>query len=217
VAWGGASPAVAAKLARGTAVAPLAPAQGDTANPASPGGPVNPAVSNAVLAVNGANARAVLTLINSSEIDAGRLGEQRLSTPVLRQFAGRIRREHEAQLARLEAIPGQAALSPAQRNAVGQMLAEQRATLTALQGGGPNFDTQWISGQAAAHEKALTDLRALGSAVPAGPLGSYVAQLTAGVQGHLQEATRLQSTPNRSYQAPRATQSPITGGSSRPR
>jgi len=209
VAWGGASPEVAAKLARGTAVAPVAPAIGDSASPTSPGGPVNPAVPNAVLAPTAANARAVLTLINSSEIEAGRIGEQRLSTPVLRQFAARIRREHEAQLERLEQIAGQPALTPAQRAAVGQALTEQRATLANLQGGGPNFDTQWITAQAASHEKALNDLRALGGAVGTGPLGAYVAQLTAGVQAHLQEATRLQSTPNRSYAPPRGNQQPL--------
>jgi hypothetical protein len=42
-------------------------------------------------------------------------------------------------------------------------------------------------------------------------LGSYVAQLTTGVQARLQQATNLQSSANRTYQAPRATQAPITG------
>ncbi len=206
VAWGGASPEIAAKLARGTALAPGAPSIADSARPASPGGPVNPAVPNAVLAPTAANARAVLTLINSSEIEAARLGEQRLSTPVLRQFAVRIRREHEAQVDRLEQIPGQPALSQAQRAAIGQALAEQRATYASLQGGGPNFDTQWITAQVASHEKALNDLRALAQATTAGPLGAYVGQLTRGVQQHLQEAQRLQSTPNQSYAPPRRGQ-----------
>ncbi len=215
VAWGGASPEVAAKLARGTALAPVPPSIADSARPASPGGPVNPAVPNAVLAPTAANARAVLTLINSSEIEAGRLGEQRLSTPALRQFATRIRREHEAQTARLEQIPGQAALTQPQRDAIGRALAEQRATLANLQGGGPNFDTQWITAQAASHEKALNDLRALSQGASAGPLGAYVAQLTAGVQQHLREAQRLQSTPNQSYAPPRGNQQPL-GRPSRP-
>ena len=211
VAWGGASPEVAAKLARGTAVAPLAPAIGDSASPTNTGGPVNPAVPNAVLAPTAPNARAVLTLINSTQIEAARLGEQRLSTPVLKRFAGEIRRAHEAQVARLDQISGQAALTAAQRDAINTALAEQRATFTNLQGGGANFDTQWISAQTAAHEKAVNDLRALGRTVAAGPLGSYVAQLTTGVQAHLQQATNLQSSANRTYQAPRATQAPITG------
>jgi putative membrane protein len=204
VAWGGASPEVAAKLARGTAVAPVAPGIGDSARPATPGGPVNPAVPNAVLAPTAANARAVLTLINSSEIEAGRLAEQRASTPALRQFATTIRREHEAQLARLEQIPGQPALTQAQRDAVGRALAEQRSTLVNLQGGNPNFDTQWISAQAANHEKSLNDLRALARTVQAGPLAAYVAQLTASVQAHLDQATQLQSRPGSSGPAPRS-------------
>jgi predicted outer membrane protein len=204
VAWGGASPEVAAKLARGTAVAPVPPGIGDSARPASPGGPVNPAVPNAVLAPTAPNARAVLTLINSSEIEAGRLAEERASTPALRRFATTIRREHEAQLNRLEQIAGQPALTQAQRNAVGRALAEQRSTLVNLQGGNPNFDTQWISAQAASHEKSLNDLRALGREVPTGPLAAYVAQLTTRVQAHLNEATRLQSRPGSSAPAPRS-------------
>ncbi len=203
VAWGGASPEVAAKLARGTAVAPVAPAISDSARPQSPGGPVNPAVPNAVLAVTGAHARAVLTLINSSKIEAARLAEQRTTTPVLRQFATRLREAHEAQAARLEQIPNLPALTQPQRAAIGQMLAEQRATLANLQGGGPNFDTQWISAQTAAHEKALNDLRTLSRSVTPGPLATYVAQLTGGVQQHLQQAQRLQSSASRTYAPPR--------------
>ncbi len=203
VAWGGASPEVAAKLARGTAVAPVAPAISDSANPTSPGGPVNPAVPNAVLAPSGANARAVLTLINSTKIDAARLAEQRTTTPALKQFATRLRQAHEAQQARLDQIAGLPALTAPQRAAVQQMLAEQRSTLANLQGGGPNFDTQWISAQAAAHEKSLNDLRTLARSVSPGPLATYIAQLTAGVQQHLQEATRLQSSASRVYAAPR--------------
>jgi predicted outer membrane protein len=196
VAWGGASPEVAAKLARGTAVAPLAPAIGDSASPTNTGGPVNPAVPNAVLAPTAPNARAVLTLINSTQIEAARLGEQRLSTPVLKRFAGEIRRAHEAQVARLDQISGQAALTAAQRDAINTALAEQRRTLTALQGGGPNFDTQWISAQAAAHELAYNNLRALGRETAGGPLGAYVTQLTARIQTNLREAQSLQTRPN---------------------
>jgi putative membrane protein len=204
VAWGGASPEVAAKLARGTAVAPVAPAISDSARPTSPGGPVNPAVPNAVLAPTAPNARAVLTLINRSEIEAGRIAQQRASTPALKQFAARIQREHETQLTRLEQIPGQAALTPAQRDAVTRALAEQRSSLVSLQGGAPNFDTQWISAQVASHEKALTELRTLGRVAGTGPLGAYVAQLTAGVQAHLQEAQRLQTRPSSVGQTPRS-------------
>ena len=207
VAWGGASPAVAAKLARGTPVAPVAPALRDSASPASPCGPVNPAVPNAVLAPSAATARAVLTLINASEIEAGRLGEQRLSTPALKQFAAAIRRDHEAQMAALERA-GESfrmpALTAPQRAAIGQALAEQRATLGALQRGAPNFDTQWISAQVAAHEQALADLRVLGPRVPQPALQAYVARLTAGVQAHLQEAQRLQTRPGSSAPAPGA-------------
>jgi predicted outer membrane protein len=203
VAWGGASPEVAAKLQRGTAVAPVAPSIADTARPSSPGGPVNPAVPNATITPTAGNARAVLTLFTATGLDAAKLGQQRLSTPNLKAFAGRLRSAHEAQLARLDAIPGQAALTPAQRQAVGQAVAEQERTLAGLQGGGPNFDTQWISAQVAAHEKALTDLRTVGQGVTSGPLVPYVRQLTAGVQARLQEAQRLQATPNRTYAPPR--------------
>lgn len=198
VAWGGASPEVAAKLMRGTLVAPVAPAISDSANPASPGGPVNPAVPNAALAPTGPNARAVLTLINSAEIEAARLAEQRASTPAIKQFAAELRRDHEAQQARLEQASQQArlgALSDAQRQAIGKALAEQRASLGNQQGGAPNFDTQWISAQVASHQQALTNLRALAQATPSGPLGAYIAQLTTGVQGHLQAAQRLQTRP----------------------
>ena len=203
VAWGGASPEVAAKLQRGTAVAPVAPSVADSARPSSPGGPVNPAVPNATIAPTPANARAVLILINATQVDAAKLGQQRLSTPALKAFAARIRAEHEAQVNRLEQIPGPA-LTPAQRQAVGAAIGEQERTLTRLQGGAPNFDTQWISAQVAAHEKALSDLRALGQGVTAGPLAGYVRQLTAGVQAHLQEAQRLQTRPGSSAPAPRA-------------
>jgi putative membrane protein len=158
---------------------------------------VNPAVPNAVLAPTAANARALLTLINSSEIEAARIAEQRASTPALKQFASRIRRDHEAQAARLEQIAGQPALTQAQRDAVGKALAEQRASLSNQQGGAPNFDTQWISAQVASHEKALADLQALAREAGTGPLGAYVAQLTAGIQTHLQEAHRLQTRPDR--------------------
>lgn len=201
VAWGGASPEVAAKLQRGTRVAPVAPALRDSASPASPGGPVNPAVSNAVLAPSAANARAVLTLINASQIEAARLAEQRASTPALRQFAATLRRDHEAQAAALERAGEafrMAALTAPQRQAIGQALAEQRATLGALQQGAPNFDTQWISAQVAAHEKALADLRALGPVVAQPALQAYVARLTMGVEGHLREAQRLQTRPGAS-------------------
>ena len=203
VAWGGASPEVAAKLARGTRVAPVAPALGDSAHPASPGGPVNPAVPNAVLTPSAANARAILTLINATEIDAGKLGQQRLSTPSLKALAGRIRADHEAQMDRLEQIPGQPALTPAQRQAVGQSIQEQERALATLQGGSANFDTQWISAQVASHEKALTDLRALSGAGLPAPLAAYVTQLTAGVQKHLQESQRLQGRPGTSGPATR--------------
>jgi hypothetical protein len=43
----------------------------------------------------------------------------------------------------------------------------------------------------------------LGQGVTSGPLVPYVRQLTAGVQARLQEAQRLQATPNRSYAPPR--------------
>jgi putative membrane protein len=205
VAWGGASPEVAAKLVRGTAVAPVAPSIGDSARPASPGGPLNPAVPNAVLAPTAANARAVLTLINSSQLEAGRIAVERASTPALKQFAATLVREHEAQQARLEQAAQQArlgAIGDPQRQAIATSLAEQRNTLNKLQRGSPNFDTQWISAQVAAHQQALTNLRALSQGVTAGPLGAYVAQLTAGVQQHLQEAQRIQTRPGSAAPAP---------------
>jgi predicted outer membrane protein len=147
--------------------------------------------------------RAVLTLINSGQIDAGRIGVERLSTPSLKRFAASLVREHEAQQARLEQVGGGAALTPAQRDAVARSLAEQRNVLGRLQGGAPNFDTQWISAQVATHQRALTDLGALGQTAGTGPAAAYVAQLTASVQRSAQEAQRLQTRPSSVTPAPR--------------
>lgn len=145
--------------------------------------------------------------INQSEIELGKLAQQKASTQAARQFGERMVREHQTADDQLMAFAKQQGIEVGKHEGVNdaqkKILSAQQATREMLQAlEGPSFDEHYLASQLASHDHALHVARTARQRFPAlAPLmDKYVPLL----QSHRSEAYEAlgQMQPRRQARTP---------------
>lgn len=116
------------------------------------------------------------------EIAAGELAQEKATTQELRDFGQQMVRDHTTSTENLKQAAGEAGMT------VGapEMSQEQRDNLEALRNAtGEAFDTEYRTQQLAAHEKALSMLRAYAQGGDVAQIKSFASNTAPVVEGHL--------------------------------
>ncbi|MHA6719038.1 DUF4142 domain-containing protein [Sphingomonas sp. RS6] len=141
--------------------------------------------NDAAMAMSGQQFADMMAASDAYEIEAGKLAQQKATTDELKDFGREMVEDHSDSTEKLKAAAAQAtpAITPAPA-----MNAEQEANLEALRSAtGSAFDTAYKTQQTAAHEKALTALRAYAANGDVAPLKTFASGAADTVSEHYDE------------------------------
>ena len=124
------------------------------------------------------------------EIAAAKAAQEKASSADVKSFAAQMIKDHTKSTAELKAAAAKAEGSPTPS---GTMTAEQQANLTKLQGlSGADFDKEYATQQADAHQKALDMLQGYAAGGDSQPLKDFATKTATVVEHHLDMAKKLQ-------------------------
>lgn len=139
-----------------------------------------------------ANITSTIGVINSGEIQAGELASSKASSADVKAFARDMVTDHRAMQKSLDSLssaknvtPQSAAMSESMRNEMSAM--HQRLEQMA----GTAFDSAYINGQVADHQKALDALNGMATAAQDADVRAAIQSAIPKVQAHLDRARTL--------------------------
>ena len=160
--------------------------------------------SNAASRLSEAQVAMVAELANSSEIEQGKLAQNKAKAASVKKFAAMMVKHHSEAKTEQAKLFKQLNLTPTQSPRSTTLQQDGEKTLTSLRAAtGASFDARYIDSQVEAHQKVLDALD--NELIPAATdqkLIDGLNKMKATVQSHLQEAKTIQAELAKSAPAP---------------
>jgi putative membrane protein len=199
------SPATAEEVREGEALPAAPPVPAEPASTNSPTAPTVPdaAVEKAAAAAEPAPAKEQLTeaqiaklseLVNTAEVEQGKLGQSRGKSANVKKFAAMMIKHHGEALKEQAKLLKKLNLTPADSATATELKADGEKTLDKLKSAdAASFDATYVASQVEGHQKVLDVLDA--QALPAAKtpeVADALRRARAAVEQHLNEARALQ-------------------------
>ena len=168
---------------------------GGTATGATTGGTsTGAATGNAVAVTSDAEIMSVISMSNANEIGSSKLAQTKATSADVKSFAKDMVSDHTAMQADADKLAKNAKITPTAPSAATQLKAEAAAMMDSLKTAkGATFDQQYIAGQVADHQKALSNLQSYQASAQNAELKNLIQQAIPKVQQHLDRARDLQN------------------------
>lgn len=140
---------------------------------------------------------AILAATDSAEINPSRLAEQRAQNPQVKEYAGRMIREHGMLEDSLRAMEQRQNITPAPSQISQQIHSQTQSTMSRLQGlSGAEFDQAYMQSMVQSHQEALTmiDNQLLPSTQDPQLRTAISQQVRPIVMSHLEAARQIQQS-----------------------
>lgn len=132
-------------------------------------------------------------MINSSEIGAAKLAENKATSADVKSFARDMVKDHTSMQGDVDKLAKSAKITPKAPSAATQMKQESAAQMDSLKSAkGATFDQQYIAAQVADHQKALDNLKSYQGSAQNADLKNLIQNAIPKVQQHLDRARDLQ-------------------------
>lgn len=196
------SSVTAEEVRDGEALPPAPPVPAHPASTDSPTAPTvpdgaasaTPPTASTAAALSEAQIVKLSQLVNTAEVEQGKLAQRKATSPAVRQFAGKMVEHHTAALREQEKLMKKLNLTPADSPTAATLKADAEKTLANLQQtDGTGFDAAYVRSQIDAHQRALDLIDT--EALPVASTPELADALRAGrgaVAEHLKQAQALQ-------------------------
>jgi putative membrane protein len=148
-----------------------------------------------VSSLDDAQLAAVITAINTGQIQAAQVAATRASTPEVKKFAREMLTQHREMQSHASQVFSKQQITPSDNAISNQLKSDAQTELSTLQGErGKEFDRDYIDGQIRDHNHALELIDRMMANAKSPELRTELQNARAKVENHLRDAERIQTS-----------------------